>query len=161
MCIRDRKWKSPDRHTITIWVADFRTTASALNIRPRSNLKSVRTPENVERARSASPLNLVKELGVLDFSFRPKLTSIQYQIGVGVVRSRFCWKTSFLWAISQSIARETGRYSSTGSVGWSIDCRILNFQTVRISRTWDTGVRIIFVVGYQNLFTSSETSSQS
>ncbi|CAH1109632.1 unnamed protein product [Psylliodes chrysocephalus] len=43
----------PKRDTINRWVHNFKTTASAINPRPKSRPRSVRTPASVEKVRQA------------------------------------------------------------------------------------------------------------
>lgn len=48
-----RRGRVPERHTIRRWVDQFRATASAVNKTPPGRPRTVRTPENIERVRSA------------------------------------------------------------------------------------------------------------
>ena len=43
----------PHRNTLKKWVQKFRTTASATNKKPENRVRTVRTPETIERARAA------------------------------------------------------------------------------------------------------------
>ncbi|KAJ4447099.1 hypothetical protein ANN_09099 [Periplaneta americana] len=50
---RCKTWKSPDRNTINNWIEKLRTTASVRDNKPGSRARTVRTPENIERVRTA------------------------------------------------------------------------------------------------------------
>jgi transposase len=48
-----RHGKVPSRNTILLWIANFRSTGSALKKKPPGGARTVRTPENVEIVRRA------------------------------------------------------------------------------------------------------------
>jgi transposase len=45
--------KVPSRNTILLWIANFRSTGSALKKKPPGGKGTVQTPENVENVRRA------------------------------------------------------------------------------------------------------------